>query len=65
VLLDKVNTADDKMPDVKGMGARDAVYLLEKKGVSVQLSGTGDVRTQSIPAGATLRGGMKCHLVLG
>ena len=65
VRLDKVNTDANTMPDVKGMGARDAVYLLEKMGVNVELSGTGDVRMQSIPAGTTLQGGMTCRLVLG
>ena len=65
VRLDKVNTDANTMPDVKGMGARDAVYLLEKMGVNVELSGTGDVRMQSIPAGTTLQGSMTCRLVLG
>ena len=65
VRLDKVNTDANTMPDIKGMGARDAVFLLEKMGVNVELSGTGEVKTQSIPAGTTLQGRMTCRLVLG
>ena len=65
VSLDKMTTNDNIMPDVKGMGARDAVYLLEKMGISVELSGIGDVQTQSIPAGTALHFGMTCRLVLG
>ena len=65
VRLDKVNTDANTMPDMKGMGARDAVFLLEKMGVNVELSGTGEVKAQSIPAGTTLQGRMTCRLVLG
>lgn len=50
------------MPNVLGMGARDAVYMLEKMGLKVRVSGTGDVKSQSIPAGTTLREGMACLL---
>ena len=65
VQLDKMATDSCAMPDMKGMGARDAVYLLEKMGITVELSGIGDVQTQSIPAGTKLHGGMTCRLVLG
>ena len=53
------------MPDVMGMGARDAVFVLEKMGVRVRVSGTGNVREQSIPAGTSLHHGMTCQLHLG
>jgi len=39
------------VPNVIGMGAKDAVYLLEKKGLRVNLIGAGKVRQQSIPGG--------------
>ncbi|MCQ2229031.1 MAG: transpeptidase family protein [Bacteroidales bacterium] len=42
---------DGVMPDVRGMGATDAVNLLESNGLKVQLSGYGRVSTQSIPQG--------------
>lgn len=38
------------VPNVVGMGARDAVYLLENTGLKVILSGYGKVVSQSIPA---------------
>ncbi len=52
------------MPDVRGMGARDAVYLLESSGIKVKLSGRGKVVEQSIPAGNTIKHGMVCGLKL-
>ena len=46
------------IPDVKGMGARDAVYLLEKTGMRVNMRGSGKVTTQSIqPGQRVVRGG--------
>lgn len=53
-----------KMPDVTGMGARDAVYQLERLGVKVKLSGKGFVVRQSIAPGTTLQTGMSCMLEL-
>lgn len=39
------------MPNVVGMGAKDAVYLLEKAGLKVNIAGVGKVTRQSIPSG--------------
>ena len=39
------------MPSVIGMGAKDAVYLLEKAGLKVNIAGVGKVTRQSIPSG--------------
>jgi cell division protein FtsI (penicillin-binding protein 3) len=44
-----------KMPDVRGMGAKDAVYLLERKGIKVEVQGMGKVKKQSIAPGTPLR----------
>ena len=52
------------MPDVSGMGARDAVYLIEKRGVRVRLEGRGKVVAQSIAAGEAIHPGMYCLLSL-
>ncbi|MBK9735739.1 MAG: transpeptidase family protein [Saprospiraceae bacterium] len=41
------------IPDVVGMGARDAMFVLENMGLKVQLEGVGKVFRQSIPAGAS------------
>lgn len=43
------------MPDVKGMGLKDALYLLESMDLKVATRGRGKVRTQSIPPGAALK----------
>lgn len=39
------------VPNVKGMTAKDAVYLMETQGLKVQLNGVGRVVSQSIPSG--------------
>lgn len=50
-------TPKGTIPDVKGMGARDAVYLLENTGVKVKLSGSGKVVSQSLtPGSRAIRG---------
>jgi len=41
------------MPDVSGMGVKEALYLLENAGLKVNVSGAGAVVYQSIPAGST------------
>ena len=53
-----------KVPNVKGLGAKDAVYMLEACGLSVRLSGQGKVYSQSISAGSTVRKGQTIQLVL-
>lgn len=50
------------MPDVTGMGARDAVFILESRGLKVMLSGRGKVKSQSIPAGNKIKKGEKVVL---
>ncbi len=52
------------MPDVTGMGARDAVYLLESKGVKVKINGRGKVTYQSLPQGHVIQKGETCLLEL-
>ena len=39
------------MPDLRGMGIQDAVYLLETYGLVVEIQGSGSVIFQSIPKG--------------
>jgi len=55
---------DNLMPDVTGMGAKDAVFLLEQKGLNVRLSGIGKVRRQNLPAGRTFSRGQTVTLTL-
>ena len=42
------------VPNVVGMGLKDALYLLENRGLHVRISGTGMVRRQSIMPGSRL-----------
>ncbi len=53
-----------RVPNVVGMGAKDAVYLLESYGMKVHLSGVGKVHTQSIPSGSMVRKGEYITLTL-
>ena len=65
VMLTKVdNVKAGLMPDVTGMGARDAVYLLESKEVKVRIEGRGKVVSQSLPAGHQIKKGEVCSLKL-
>ena len=50
------------VPNVMGMGARDAVYLLESRGVKVRIEGRGKVVSQSLPAGHEIKKGEVCSL---
>ena len=43
------------VPDVRGMGLRDALYLLENAGLRVDYDGIGTVKSQSISPGTPLR----------
>ena len=51
-------------PDVTGMGLKDAVYLLENKGLIVEVQGRGRVQNQSIAAGTGFIKGQKISLLL-
>lgn len=61
----KTTTLTQTIPSVIGMGPRDAVYLLEKLGLKVQLTGVGLVYQQSIPAGNAIQKGATITLHLG
>ena len=64
VILQSQAPATGTVPSVIGMGAKDAVYLLEKQGLKVRLSGVGKVKRQSIAGGSTLRKGQTIALTL-
>ena len=53
-LTNQLKAIKDTMPDLKGLCARDATYLLEKRGYKVRIHGTGSVSAQSIPPGTRL-----------
>ena len=41
-----------KVPDVTGMGAKDAVYALQKRGMHVRINGCGQIVKQSVAPGS-------------
>ena len=56
---------DNKLiPNVHGMGAKDAVFLLESLGLKVHISGMGKVTSQSIQQGSRFSKGQSIHLTL-
>jgi cell division protein FtsI (penicillin-binding protein 3) len=52
------------VPEVRGMGLKDAVFLLENKGLVVEVYGRGKVVQQSIRPGAKIKKGDKIILTL-
>lgn len=60
----EVATDQNKMPRVVGMGLKDAIYLLESRGLRVGVTGHGRVTSQSVAAGAAVRRGDYVQLVL-
>lgn len=53
------------MPDLKGMGMKDALYMLENAGLKVQTEGYGKVKQQSVNPGQPVMKGMTINLKLG
>ena len=53
------------VPDVEGMTLRDALYILENKGLKVNISGAGRVLRQSIYAGKRIEKGATITIELG
>ena len=56
--------ADNTMPELKGMGLKDAVYICENMGLRLNVRGKGKVGTQSIVAGQTINKGQLVQLEL-
>ncbi|MDI1323726.1 MAG: penicillin-binding protein [Algoriphagus sp.] len=60
------NDTDKPMvPDVSGLSLRDALYILENKGLRVNYSGKGRVQNQSMTPGSALVPNSTINLVLG
>jgi len=64
VQLRDVTMRDGLVPSVVGMGAKDAVYLLEKAGLKVNLAGAGRVVSQNISPGQRIVKGQTILLTL-
>ena len=57
--------AGDKIPNVLGMTLRDALFILENKGLNVSFNGTGRVTEQSQPIGSKVIKGSTIEIRLG
>ena len=64
VTLTARSVAEESIPDVRGMSLRDAVRLLETRGMRVDINGRGTVRRQSIAPGTAPRQGQTILLEL-
>lgn len=64
MLLKRNKVGINVMPDVHGMGARDAVYLIESRGLKCIVKGRGKVTEQSIGPGMNIKKGQKCIITL-
>lgn len=64
LLTDNVSVSDKKVPDVTGMGLKDAVYLLENMGLKVSASGRGKVIYQSLAQNTAFNKGQTIKLQL-
>ena len=58
------STAGSVTPNVVGMGLKDAVYLLENKGMKVTITGRGRVMNQSLAAGTAFNKNQNIALIL-
>lgn len=59
------DTARQMVPDVSGLSLRDALFILENKGLKVSYTGKGRVQIQSITPGSALIPNSTINLVLG
>ncbi|HEU4861222.1 MAG TPA: penicillin-binding protein [Chitinophagaceae bacterium] len=64
-VIKEVGVSKAQMPNIKGMGLKDVVYLLENMGLKVKTNGKGKVMIQSIQPGTTLVKGMTVYVELG
>ena len=61
--IDYINN-ENLVPNLKGMGLKDVMYLLENRGLKVNAKGYGTVSWQSIPAGRKFKDGDKINVEL-
>lgn len=64
VYLKDLPIREGLVPNVIGMGAKDAIYLLESAGLKVALDGMGRVSAQSMGAGTRIAKGQTIRLTL-
>ncbi len=65
LVLNEMKTQTGLVPDVSGMGMKDALYILENAGLRVKCTGRGNVIRQSISAGTRFNKGQTISIELG
>ena len=63
-VMNYVEYSEGVVPDVRGMGATDALYLLERMGMKVSISGVGRVKSQVPGSNTRFNKGDRIHLTL-
>lgn len=64
ISLSPQKITNNVMPNVEGMGARDAVFALQSAGLRVTLTGAGKVTKQSVEPGTAVAPNTKVKLIL-
>lgn len=64
IKTNKISITKETVPDVRGMTAKDAIYLLENSGLSVNISGFGRVTKQSIAPKTAIEYGKIIEIIL-
>lgn len=65
IILDENEVSAGTTPNVLGMGASNAVFIMENAGLLVKIKGIGKVKEQSIRPGTSYRRGQTIYLTLG
>ena len=63
--VSELTTGNGLVPDVRGMGGSDALFLLESSGLKVKMKGIGKVNKQSLPGGNKIKKGQTIYIDLG
>ena len=56
LILERRTMPEDRVPNVVGLGLRDALYTLENRGLTVEAEGFGKVSQQSLLPGTRIKG---------
>jgi len=56
LILEQRTMPEDRVPNVVGLGLRDALYILENRGLAVEIEGFGKVGRQSLLPGTRISG---------
>ena len=65
LVMNDNNVKEGIVPDVRGMSASDAVFLLENAGLRVKIKGVGKVTIQSLEPGSRVVRGAYVYITLG